>query len=527
MTKRLTQEEKEEKRKQRKNKFIKNAQKKHNDKYDYSLSRFKNMTTKITIICPTHGNFKQSPQKHKSGQGCPKCKGKNMTTEDWILKAKRIHGDKFDYSKVNYINQKTKVEIICSKHGSFLQIPKNHLRGRGCLKCAKNCQRYTKEDFVKKAIEKHGNKFDYSKFRYINSDASGIIICPEHGEFQQTPYTHLHSIHGCGKCSGNIKKPKKEFIKQAREIHGDKYDYSKFNYINAKTPGTIICPIHGPFQQQPYVHTGQKCGCPKCGREMTEKAQRHTKEDFVKKAIEKHGNKFDYSKFRYINSDTSGIIICPEHGEFQQTPYQHLKTKHGCGKCSGNTKKTKEEFIREASLIHDNKFDYSEIGELNGMHSYIIIGCPKHGEFRQTADSHLNGKTGCPKCSCNGTSKIEKELVEFVLITKPNLQHYNSKLGQFKIPNTNYRADGYDPDTNTIYEMLGDYWHGNPKIYPPGYINKTCNKTAGELYQTEMKRKKICESKDFKYVQIWENDWKRGIDTISRIQKIFRNSKKY
>ena len=121
----------------------------------------------------------------------------------------------------------------------------------------------TKDDFITRAIAVHGNKYDYSKVEYINSATKVCIICPEHGEFWQTPNCHL-SGNGCPKCAGNLKHSKDDFIKRSIAVNGNKYDYSKVEYINSKTKVCIICPEHGEFWQTPDSHyTGQ--GCPKCG----------------------------------------------------------------------------------------------------------------------------------------------------------------------------------------------------------------------------------------------------------------------
>ena len=195
-----------------------------------------------------------------------------MNTQLFIEKAKEMHGDKYDYSKVEYINAKTNVIIICKEHGECMQTPNNHLTGYGCKKCGRvntsNKQRGNTEEFIRKAIEIHGNLFDYSKVEYgENINTKVIIICNIHGEFQQSPLNHLQG-NGCRTCGiittaykqrGNTK----EFIERAIEKHGYKYDYSKCNYISIDDKLTIICKKHGEFNQVAYSHIiGQ--GCPIC-----------------------------------------------------------------------------------------------------------------------------------------------------------------------------------------------------------------------------------------------------------------------
>ena len=221
-------------------KFIKRAQShpRHKGKdYDYSKVNFINSWTKVEIICQTHGSFITNPHNHISlGSGCPVCANNiKFTTEKFIEKAKMVrkHYDKnYDYSKVNYINSTTKIEIICTLHGSFFQRPNDHLHGIGCKKCGeiKRNKSITSdtEKFVLKAsnITEHKNKkYDYSKAKYINSRTKVEIICPKHGSFFQNPIDHLTG-RGCNRCvsskgeneilfllqSNNIKvKPQKDF----------------------------------------------------------------------------------------------------------------------------------------------------------------------------------------------------------------------------------------------------------------------------------------------------------------------------
>ena len=198
-----------------------------------------------------------------------------MNTQEFIRKAREIHGDKYDYSKVEYINNRTKVCIICPVHGEFWQIPYTHIKGFGCSRCGGTGKLSLKE-FIEKAREIHGDKYDYSKVEYKGMHTKVCIICPEHGEFWQKPCNHINKC-GCPKCGfekvwntrGRVTT--EEFIRKAREIHGDKYDYSKTNYINERTPVCIICnkkykktnQIHGEFWQRPNAHLKGN-GCPKC-----------------------------------------------------------------------------------------------------------------------------------------------------------------------------------------------------------------------------------------------------------------------
>ena len=193
---------------------------------------------------------------------------RKLTTEEFIRKAKEIHGDKYDFSKVNYINAKEKVCIICHKkddmgqeHGEFYIRPCNVINGTGCPKCG-NRFTYTREEWIAKANFVHSNKYDYSLIESTNGKAYGTIICPIHGQFKQQLGSHINGC-GCPKCNKGVPMTLEEFTIRANEIHHQYYDYSKFTYVNQKTKGIIICPRHGSFMQTPDIHL-RGHGCPKC-----------------------------------------------------------------------------------------------------------------------------------------------------------------------------------------------------------------------------------------------------------------------
>ena len=196
------------KKKKTKEEFIKEATEKHKGKYDYTKVEYIGALKKVCIICPRHGEFKQKASGHLSGYGCPKCGVEKQTLhgKKFIKKTREVHGDKYDYSKVEYVNNKTKVCIICPNHGEFWQTPADHLSGHGCTKCKgdKNREKLSisKDDFIKKARKVHGDKYDYSKVDYVNNYTKVCIICFEHGEFWQIPNSHLNG-NGCPKCNSS------------------------------------------------------------------------------------------------------------------------------------------------------------------------------------------------------------------------------------------------------------------------------------------------------------------------------------
>ena len=183
---------------------------------------------------------------------------KKLTTEEWIKKAKKVHGNRFDYSLVDYKNSNTKVKIICLEHGIFETNPSNHLYGFNCPKCGNNTSNTI--SFIKKAKAVHGDKYDYSLVEYTHSKTKIKIICAIHGIFEQTPNNHISKQQGCPSCNGGKLYDLQKFIKKSNLIHNDKFDYSLVNYINAQTKIKIICPIHGEFFQVPSEHMlGKGC----------------------------------------------------------------------------------------------------------------------------------------------------------------------------------------------------------------------------------------------------------------------------
>ena len=196
---------------------------------------------------------------------------KNSTTEQFIEKAKKVHGDLYDYSLVEYVNTQVKVEIICKIHGVFIQRVSNHFRGSGCKKCAMknrfNKKTKTLEQFIIRAKEVHGDEFDYSKVEYVNASDKVIVTCSKHGDFLQRPYVHLRN-HKCRECTITTRnkdktKSQETFLEEVEEVHGDLYDYSNTIYLNTKTPIIINCKIHGDFEQTPRSHL-RGADCPYC-----------------------------------------------------------------------------------------------------------------------------------------------------------------------------------------------------------------------------------------------------------------------
>jgi hypothetical protein len=244
----------------------------HDNFYDYSISVYKNSKTKFQYICPKHGIQETTASNHLKGKKCKYCSFEKagsyhkLNEVEFIKRAKKTHGNKYYYGNVKYTNIHSPIEIICKVHGTFSQSPNSHIKGHGCIQCAGVKLKSTKQ-FISESKLIHGDTYDYQKTNYCGGKTKVVIICEKHGEFEQLPNAHLKG-HGCEKCSFNLislakRASKEDFIIQANEIHGLKYDYSKVEYINAKNDVQIICKEHGTFLQIPDSHL-RGSGCPGC-----------------------------------------------------------------------------------------------------------------------------------------------------------------------------------------------------------------------------------------------------------------------
>ena len=420
-----------------------------------------------------------------------------MKKNDFIEKAKKVHGDKYDYLKVEYKNNRTKVCIICPEHGEFWQTPDKHLRGQGCPFCSKTKPKEWSEVY-NSFIEIHGNEFNYSKVEFKNMNTKICIIHRKCGkEFCQTPKNHIKG-HGCPYCKNEkikerLRKTAQNFIEECKIIHKEKYDYSKVKYVTAKDKVCIICHKkdknnieHGEFWQEASSHLNGY-GCPKCGQESTLnlKKEIYTTERFIIESQKVHKDKWIYNdKTLYVSAKTPICIICPEHGEFWQMPYRHLGGC-GCPKCGGTAKLTTEEFISKAKEIHGEQYDYSKV-EYIDSHTKVCIICPEHGEFYMTPNTHLN-RCGCPSCS-HKISRSENEIYNFVKEHCGTNVEHNVR----GILTNNQELDIYIPSKNIAIEYNGMRWHSEQ-------FHKNKNYHLNKLEE--------CNRRGIKLIQIFESEY--------------------
>lgn len=258
--------------------FIEKAKKVHGDKYLYDKTEYKYVQQKVIITCIIHGDFLQTPNNHLNGNGCSKCTGHNRTTEEFIELSKKNFGDNvFNYSKVNYINLRAPVILICPKGHEFQVSPDVHLNKKsagGCCQCRSikisTIKKYTHLQWICAARKKHNDNYIYDNTVYVNSDTDVIITCKIHGDFLQSPKAHLRG-YGCKPCG--IEKTKSSVIltntelevklKNAEIIHNNKYKYISFCRDGRYLKINILCKIHGQFKQRLDHHLNGH-GCHRC-----------------------------------------------------------------------------------------------------------------------------------------------------------------------------------------------------------------------------------------------------------------------
>lgn len=385
------------------------------------------------------------------------------------------------------------------------------------------------KEFIKKAKNKFGRRYIYSKVRYKGAEIKVKIICSKHGIFKTTPHKHLEKEKsktgylwgGCPKCGNEQRRnsqlrSQKETVKQFRKIHGNKYSYSKVKYRGNAINVIIVCRKHKGFLQAPKNHL-KGMGCNKCGHDIGKKKRAvvlmnkgHSGSSNLNKLVIKrfkkiHKNTYDYSRVKYENYHKEVKIICKKHGEFLQRPAIHLRG-NGCLKCGrektikASVKFTQKMFVNKCRKIHNNKYDYSLV-KFRGFQNKIKVVCPEHGSWSVKALNHYYLKRGCPKCF---HPKIKQNLWLDSLNLPDNEKHREVYK---KIKNKRYYFDGYNPKTKTVYEFLGDYHHGNPKIYRKNDLNKKSNKTFGMLYKKTLQKSKTIKDAGFNFVRIWENEW--------------------
>lgn len=351
---------------------------KFNNFYNYdSVVEPKYSKDKVCIICPVHGEFWQSLDNHLHGHGCPKCK--------------------FDESKKRL--------------------------------------KYTKEEFVKKANKVHGNKYDYSKFVYNGSEKKSIIICPVHGEFLQTPYVHLNGCgcKRCSHKLDDEKKERRkdkmlQLCKDSK--HGADVDFSKWVYNGFGEKSVFICPKHGEFSVKVGKFIGGQ-GCPECSKEKMNNIFRSNTEEFIEKATEKYGDRYSYDETVYEKSNKKVKIFCNDCGKsFFMTP-NHFLNGEEC-KCHSASKMEREieRLLSKNKIEYEREYVFE--GLKNRKYDFfipskgIIIECQGEQHFRPVDFGGLNDEKSLRK-EFDSILKRDNEKYEFAKNNYQYLFYVNKK----------------------------------------------------------------------------------------------------
>lgn len=299
---------------------------------------------------------------------------------------------------------------------------------------------------------------------------------------------------------------KNDFIQKAKELYGEKYTYEHVEYVNKKTKVAITCPIHGTFYREPMNFIYQHMGCKQCGIISRANKRRFTNDDFIKKSKELFGDVYTYDKLNYTGAQCFVTITCKKHGDFTQKAYSHLKG-HGCPKC-GNFNKhlhklnRQDKLIEKYRLIHDNKYDYSQV-EYKGNHVKIKIICPKHGAFYQIPLLHAKG-AGCPTCAGSYGEQIIYTFLKNKGINFVYQKRFEDCRNKLSLP-----FDFYIPEVNMIIEYHGQQHY----VFTPFFhVSQKAFKLA--RHRDWLKRK-YCKDNHIDYVVIPYN-----CDTISKLTEV-------
>ena len=365
-----------------KEEYVAKARVKWGDAYDYSESVYVAGLSPITIRCIKHNHyFTVQAGNHigKASSGCPICAQERLTSaralqheetlkrralkvrsikaqvkkirsdkprkssrEVFIKKAKEKYPD-YDYSKVEYKGRDTVVTLICPKHGEFAIRPRTLLckekgkQSHGCWECCgmKKPAFYNSEMFKEDVLAIYGDKYVFHWEDYKCKTSQIRVECKLHGEHKISADAIRHGS-ACIYCNGRLYP--KDWIKNAKAVHGDKYVYDESKPPRIKSDRIRYkCPIHG-WQETSYgCHVDQKCGCPACAGWSNMLSPEQRKANWVKRCKKKYNDRFDYSQFVYVNNDTKGLVTCKEHHySYMIDPWNHLRGAGGCPFCTGS-----------------------------------------------------------------------------------------------------------------------------------------------------------------------------------------------
>lgn len=348
------------------------------------------------------------------------------TQEQVIDEFKKVHGDKYDYSKVEYKDTHNKVCIICHEkdengieHGEFWQEPNSHLSGRGCRKCAyinfNNPLKIDTQKCIELSIKKHGNRYDYVKTVCSKSSDIIIVTCKKHGDFKIKASSHYRGV-GCPYCTdGHSKIDFDIFYKKQYDKFCGKYSFDEKDFISYDKEIKIYCnDCKIWFKKTPkdFLHSNTGC-CPRCQNNTP-----YDNEKFIEKCKKKQSVTYSYKKTKFNGLNNNVIITCEKHGDIYITASNLLYyDSEKCPECKRIKQQNK--LIELSKLKYKNRFDYSNVIYKKRVDKVKIHCNICNTDFYINFTNHLAGNGGCPNCS-NGF-KYTKD----VFLEKANIIHHN------------------------------------------------------------------------------------------------------
>lgn len=447
----------------------------HGTKYQFEIPKDAITTTKINFICPEHGEQKAKIGDLFKGSGCRKCSvkkraaKKTLTTEQWIMKARSVHGDRYDYSKAVYKSARTKLIVTCKEHGDFEIDPSNHIHlKRGCKICSggtfinadNSKKRLTQTQFLQKANNVAPVNLDFSKSVFHDTRTKVIVTCKIHGDFEILP-SNLFQGANCRRCAqtqaGSKRRvDKKEILNRIKSKFGNLYEVDKNSVSKVTSPIRLNCKTHGWFEGL-INNLINSSGCPHCKNAKTaiirNKKLKLSRDEIIERFESIHGDTYSYRSARPDGINSIVKIHCAKHGYFEQKVSTHLQGK-GCPDC-GNEKRRMGQFLQQSEL-------YSRLKQLNGdlfiyppnlgleLREDVPIICREHGIFYQPLRIHLDGN-GCSECSQSlGARRVSHWLNEHEINYEVEALIPAGKKG---LP---LRADFFLPDYNMYIEYDGE-----------------------------------------------------------------------
>ena len=330
------------------------------------------------------------------------------------------------------------------------------------------------------------------------------------------------------------KKTLKEFIEQSKKKYGNLFDYSLTEYNGLNICITLICYNGHTFQTRPVTHLSSKSkgGCKECHfNNLQNILTKYNQITFIEACNKVHNNEYTYSKVIYKSLQDYITIICNIHGDFVQKAVVHLLNRCGCPHC-GKIKSEESRMLTQEQIknklikfntIYNHKYSYGKIYRDNNI-LWLELICPKHGSHITRFFNHEKGH-GCPKC-VSVRSNVQIQWLEYRSISDGFIQH-SDNLGEYTIPGTKLCVDGYNKQTNTIYEFQGDFWHGNPDIYNLNDINKKVNVAFQELYNKTIQKINTLQNIGYNVIYIWEMIGEKELNLLKSYKSIGRGLNRF